>query len=185
MTASRGSSPLARGLLRGACRLRGDPGIIPARAGFTRVESSVCGLAGDHPRSRGVYIRPSWGPYSDDGSSPLARGLLYTQFFITLFTRIIPARAGFTGVGIKGRKSRRDHPRSRGVYLLLTPVVSRHMGSSPLARGLRGGDHRGRVLHGIIPARAGFTRSGRGSCGGSGDHPRSRGVYACLMSSNP
>ena len=52
------------------------------------------------------------------------------------------------------------------------------LGSSPLARGLR----RRRVIrasgHGIIPARAGFTRTPRPRSLTGTDHPRSRGVYA-------
>ena len=52
-----GSSPLARGLQQ---RHRGPvarPGIIPARAGFTRRQSPGHHARRDHPRSRGVYSR--------------------------------------------------------------------------------------------------------------------------------
>ena len=50
-------------------------------------------------------------------------------------------------------------------------------GSSPLARGLH--DPPGSVVgvHGIIPARAGFTTPCRGAAPRAPDHPRSRGVY--------
>ena len=61
-----------------------------------------------------------------------------------------------------------DHPRSRGVY----------------AKGWA----KGRRNHGIIPARAGFTRHRpQGAIQGQ-DHPRSRGVYAgreCLRPQGP
>ena len=71
--------------------------------------------------------------------------------------RIIPARAGFT----HGRRHhgwrRMDHPRSRGVYAPYGAYGWGDEGSSPLARGLRGGAQR--------PATH------------PGDHPRSRGVY--------
>ena len=50
-----GSSPLARGLLNTARRYAPTIGIIPARAGFTRRRPVLAPLAGDHPRSRGVY----------------------------------------------------------------------------------------------------------------------------------
>ena len=50
-----GSSPLARGLLSRTVRRRHGGGIIPARAGFTRVRSGRRCRRGDHPRSRGVY----------------------------------------------------------------------------------------------------------------------------------
>ena len=51
-----------------------------------------------------------------DGSSPLARGLLRAEFAVGPLTGIIPARAGFTSVGVGGPGVHRDHPRSRGVY---------------------------------------------------------------------
>ena len=57
MSATLGSSPLARGLqlwLDGADSHRG---IIPARAGFTPTPPSSCWRSRDHPRSRGVYER--------------------------------------------------------------------------------------------------------------------------------
>ena len=76
------------------------------------------------------------------------------------FVGIIPARAGFTrGSGLP-RESPRDHPRSRGVYSRGAGSGRHAGGSSPLARGLRLDIH---ALHDdvrIIPARAGFTRSG-------------------------
>ena len=51
-------------------------------------------------------------------------------------------------------------------------------GSSPLARGLRLPVLDNPGESGIIPARAGFTGSGSGGSTTTGDHPRSRGVYA-------
>ena len=51
------------------------------------------------------------------------------------------------------------------------------IGSSPLARGLRGACRARAVSGGIIPARAGFTRRPSPPSGGAWDHPRSRGVY--------
>ena len=71
-----------------------------------------------------------------------------------------------------------DHPRSRGVYPTGLLRHSDEWGSSPLARGLR---HAARGHHrssGIIPARAGFTRSDRRQAPNCPDHPRSRGVYS-------
>ena len=51
-----GSSPLARGLPYREIFERGILGIIPARAGFTGRRPALAPLAGDHPRSRGVYL---------------------------------------------------------------------------------------------------------------------------------
>ena len=70
-----------------------------------------------------------------------------------------------------------DHPRSRGVYTNTRPMGKRRVGSSPLARGLRGDEHGGRRPRRIIPARAGFTGRSSTSAWILMDHPRSRGVY--------
>ena len=70
-----GSSPLARGLRPHGRRPGGAPGIIPARAGFTRPASPRRPTTPDHPRSRGVYAVPRVLPGFSGGSSPLARGL--------------------------------------------------------------------------------------------------------------
>ena len=71
----------------------------------------------------------------------------------------------------------KDHPRSRGVYHVIRPLVPHFRGSSPLARGLPRYPAPGPTLSRIIPARAGFTSSCRlSTCHGT-DHPRSRGVY--------
>ena len=51
----------------------------------------------------------------------------------------------------------RDHPRSRGVYMDNSHMPQGNMGSSPLARGLRGPHLGGEGCQRIIPARAGFT----------------------------
>ena len=92
------------------------------------------------------------------GSSPLARGLLRRTDELWKCFRIIPARAGFTWPGCSAGWGTRDHPRSRGVYALLSARITAGNGSSPLARGLPIG--RSRL-----------------ECVGR-DHPRSRGVYA-------
>ena len=51
-------------------------------------------------------------------------------------------------------------------------------GSSPLARGLLQAVRQVLQVIGIIPARAGFTRSPASPPPASGDHPRSRGGYS-------
>ena len=95
-TGHSGSSPLARGLRPHSRRRPGSPGIIPARAGFTRGGLLAGRPPRDHPRSRGVYL-------------PRCGGRRLCRW-------IIPARAGFTRARL-GRSARpRDHPRSRGVY---------------------------------------------------------------------
>ena len=157
MWSTEGSSPLARGLRQlGGLDVDG-PRIIPARAGFTRVITFILVSPRDHPRSRGVYAlawdEAAWAA----GSSPLARGLLFSSSSSLLSFRIIPARAGFTD-------------NSHDLDTQLT-------GSSPLARGLPPQGPLGLGADGIIPARAGFTQNSAHGSTRATDHPRSRGVY--------
>ena len=152
-------------------------GIIPARAGFTHYFWDELSILPDHPRSRGVYSSHSGLKGKAEGSSPLARGLLVTFGFEGQSGGIIPARAGFTGCCSPRRPHRLDHPRSRGVYLVLLMCVPLFLGSSPLARGLPARDGHRDLVAGIIPARAGFTGRRRRLDPGLWDHPRSRGVY--------
>ena len=151
--------------------------IIPARAGFTASTSTTALASGDHPRSRGVYVALPANDRIRDGSSPLARGLRWASTTRRRPAWIIPARAGFTRRTHPWTTDRADHPRSRGVYIIVAASEGGAWGSSPLARGL----HRRRVArdHGvrIIPARAGFTVERRGQHLHQRDHPRSRGVY--------
>ena len=173
-----GSSPLARGL-----PLRGPPvlrlvRIIPARAGFTSTPAFPASKNGDHPRSRGVYLRCgsrhkraggiiparagfTAGRYARTAcmtDHPRSRGV-YKELALELDVPvwIIPARAGFTTAA--GGKCRwvADHPRSRGVYHSADPQFFGWSGSSPLARGLHPRPLFRRRRMGIIPARAGFT----------------------------
>ena len=172
-----GSSPLARGLPpRSTVRLL-IIRIIPARAGFTVQETIVIHLSRDHPRSRGVYSAEKLRSRTENGSSPLARGLRGVKVDHNCGARIIPARAGFTRRMFSPASPLMDHPRSRGVYPSLLSQYCFARGSSPLARGLLREAARGNRRHRIIPARAGFTRTRSRPIRGSWDHPRSRGVY--------
>ena len=76
-----------------------------------------------------------------------------------------------------------DHPRSRGVYNLLTDPRLRDSGSSPLARGLPDRAFICAMHARIIPARAGFTRHRGVDQRLVRDHPRSRGVYSSTAAS--
>ena len=173
-----GSSPLARGLPPIHLTIPYSLGIIPARAGFTTRSCPGRTGATDHPRSRGVYAVPGNPGGSVEGSSPLARGLRHPGCDPRVARGIIPARAGFTGRRRRSGGSRRDHPRSRGVYYSMPWWGDSVEGSSPLARGLRPQQDAAVVDGGIIPARAGFTPTASDACSHRWDHPRSRGVYA-------
>ena len=172
-----GSSPLARGLRKALSRSYTGRRIIPARAGFTGAPGTRAPGDTDHPRSRGVYAAWDGGVLALGGSSPLARGLRSFMMSSSSKRGIIPARAGFTTDICARKSSKKDHPRSRGVYHVQQHLWRSPVGSSPLARGLRIRIRIKEPVIRIIPARAGFTSSDT-ICWGSGkDHPRSRGVY--------
>ena len=172
-----GSSPLARGLLCGSLGGLLLVRIIPARAGFTPAIEAFQRFLKDHPRSRGVYKVTEGTGYVNPGSSPLARGLRRTGRACLQRERIIPARAGFTCPCFAWGWGVWDHPRSRGVYAGVDVDHEAEMGSSPLARGLPDVTDTHQGEGGIIPARAGFTKSAGPGPPWFADHPRSRGVY--------
>ena len=93
---SPGSSPHTRGLPVGGLVHVGDPGIIPAHAGFTPpARAHTPGSRGSSPHTRGLRLQlPQGRPHG----------------------RIIPAHAGFTTPGSLSRTAPADHPRTRGVY---------------------------------------------------------------------
>ena len=153
-----GDHPRSRGVyILGGLVEGGDLRIIPARAGFTVTSNRLDAPQEDHPRSRGVYAHENARDHAVLGSSPLARGLPNVSDPYGGPYRIIPARAGFTHVGSGGWRGFQDHPRSRGVYVRSILNVAHVLGSSPLARGLRGDSQNRGENGGIIPARAGFT----------------------------
>ena len=97
-----GSSPLARGLRPRLDSERVASRIIPARAGFTAGTPRGWSGAGDHPRSRGVYVVASGCNATFTGSSPLARGLRSHGLRRINQPGIIHARAGFTATSSTG-----------------------------------------------------------------------------------
>ena len=180
-------------------------GIIPARAGFTPPACVTPHFYADHPRSRGVYSVLAEESFSALGSSPLARGLRPSGQAARALALDHPRSRGVYWVMIcaicwvegssplaRGLRSyptpphspAPDHPRSRGVYSMRSPRLMRLAGSSPLARGLRARWGMPGATHGIIPARAGFTRHIQPHRRLEGDHPRSRGVYLVQENQN-
>ena len=159
-----GSSPLARGLRPSEGDEHSCSWIIPARAGFTHGGGRGMCSHVDHPRSRGVYREE--------------------QNIMQVYAWIIPARAGFTDRSARALALLRDHPRSRGVYWSFRLLLVVGSGSSPLARGLPLTPLPSYASPGIIPARAGFTDNPELHEAVDRDHPRSRGVYTNLPSSD-
>ena len=159
LTCYLGSSPLARGTLSRHRAQLLKLGLIPARAGNTRHRDHSTPCPRAHPRSRGEH--PSNPPqhFQIPGSSPLARGTLCGLPVVTLCPGLIPARAGNTGHLLPLVLRRRAHPRSRGEHLKPGYGEICAWGSSPLARGTHVRFIVVRLLAGLIPARAGNTRT--------------------------
>ena len=136
----------------------------------------------DHPRSRGEYSGLLSEAPPGVGSSPLSRGIRRQNGAATKTWGIIPALAGNTRRGLRGVRRGRDHPRSRGEYLVEDPGRGETLGSSPLSRGILSRVTSSRIHSGIIPALAGNTsKSTRPPLLGR-DHLRSRGEYVSLPS---
>ena len=91
-------------------------GIIPADAGNTMLIAAICAPSPDHPRGCGEHVPDDGGAFGDLGSSPRMRGTLPSQAPCRHHTRIIPADAGNTSVGTRGKRMYRDHPRGCGEH---------------------------------------------------------------------
>ena len=158
-TSALGSSPLSRGIhTHFNCHIY-LPRIIPALAGNTMGCSGLGVCCRDHPRSRGEYQFVGAGDDCCLGSSPLSRGIPCVQAEQNKVSRIIPALAGNTYLRKCSDLLQTDHPRSRGEYIDICTECTMPFGSSPLSRGILGGQaaaHRGAR---IIPALAGNTFS--------------------------
>ena len=181
----RGSSPLSRGIRTDRRREAQQWRIIPALAGNTGVWWRRPTPARDHPRSRGEYgrigrcHRPRW------GSSPLSRGIPEGRTAKERADRIIPALAGNTAPFQASTRYRKDHPRSRGEYILFSPGTLNRNGSSPLSRGIQIHNGTPALEARIIPALAGNTMCCCSIDRRGEDHPRSRGEYFCSGRTTP
>ena len=111
------------------------------------------------------------------GSSPLARGAHRLGGGVELLARLIPARAGSTGVKPDTPTLTRAHPRSRGEHVRASATRVKRSGSSPLARGALGADDPIGDEVRLIPARAGSTRPSSRRRRPARAHPRSRGEH--------
>ncbi len=130
-----GSSPQARGTLRGRLRGRRVVRIIPAGAGNSTRVGLLGALMTDHPRRRGELVISTVLIWTIFGSSPQARGTPCRESGNPCLARIIPAGAGNSHTRHRRASSRPDHPRRRGELTCCTVNVIACSGSSPQARG--------------------------------------------------
>ena len=135
-------------------------------------------MIGDHPRLRGEHFSRTSTSTGTWGSSPLARGAPASEPRGEQPARIIPACAGSTLGLVAPSECCQDHPRLRGEHSKDNRWLLTTWGSSPLARGARGGVELFGHIAGIIPACAGSTRTPCEASLPARDHPRLRGEHA-------
>ena len=172
-----GSSPRARGTLRGRRTSLPQGRFIPAGAGNTR---GLCGGKREksvHPRGRGEHQGPSANPDPKDGSSPRARGTPPAAVVHRVRIRFIPAGAGNTRSSASHPPLSTVHPRGRGEHRSAIIRFTTESGSSPRARGTRSHVERTRQSRRFIPAGAGNTRHRKARPRTAAVHPRGRGEH--------
>jgi len=152
-----GSSPLARGGQLPTVAELAAQGLIPAGAGRTPWSLPLVRSARAHPRWRGADTALRLADEPVAGSSPLARGGRRRDHHPPRRVRLIPAGAGRTGPTLQLGGGFGAHPRWRGADRGREVLDDAARGSSPLARGGRGGLGEDLDRAGLIPAGAGRT----------------------------
>ncbi len=132
---------------------------------------------------RGEQRRNPETGWPSSGPSPRARGAGRQRGAREFGGGTIPACAGSRTPQMRGRSSRRDHPRVRGEQLRSGDDTGTHTGPSPRARGADGVPTWSVIVTRTIPACAGSS----GVAGYTGfprrDHPRVRGEQARMSAS--
>ena len=179
-----GSSPRMRGKHQGRQLQQPQRRIIPAHAGQTTARTPVGDGKTDHPRACGANLAGFDSFEGESGSSPRMRGK-HTKTPKTMsYPRIIPAHAGQTGWRCPAGCAPSDHPRACGANVDGAGVPKLLEGSSPRMRGKRREPEIQRDHERIIPAHAGQTRCGAGSCRSCPDHPRACGANSPILCEN-
>ena len=130
----------------------------------------------DHPRACGANGTSSMATSQATGSSPRVRGKRPMRHTMPSLRRIIPARAGQTGLSHASACYASDHPRACGANVIWRGVRSGPYGSSPRVRGKPVTSDDFMVSVRIIPARAGQTAYRSPLLMAAPDHPRACGA---------
>ena len=109
-----GSSPRGRGKPIVVEVAEHSDGLIPARAGKTTPAGGPGAASRAHPRAGGENLRLGRSGVKLGGSSPRGRGKRQIGLAHQLLQRLIPARAGKTGVSRRVVWMGRAHPRAGG-----------------------------------------------------------------------
>ncbi|MCP1683095.1 hypothetical protein J2T32_002319 [Kerstersia gyiorum] len=177
-----GSSPHARGTRADRREGRSKRRFIPACAGNTIIELAKGNTGAVHPRMRGEHVSRLAVGHPKGGSSPHARGTPPLAQAGSFQSRFIPACAGNTIQPAARCFLRSVHPRMRGEHPSAERTKHGRDGSSPHARGTRGGRLRRPGRSRFIPACAGNTWRGVSPATSSAVHPRMRGEHRATIS---
>ena len=145
-----GSSPRARGTVRGRVVLAVNPRFIPACAGNRSRLPSWRPPGPVHPRVRGEQVPSCHNFHTALGSSPRARGTGRSVVRVQRPGRFIPACAGNSSWAAASRSPSPVHPRVRGEQFADALIQQYTVGSSPRARGTGGhqtSDERCQAVH--------------------------------------
>ena len=171
----RGSSPRVRGAACDILLHDSHYRIIPARAGSRAPSPSRTCSGPDHPRACGEQLTGRSSGLTGKGSSPRVRGADLLSPRELHRRRIIPARAG-SSLHLRPRAAQEgDHPRACGEQHACKRQCVELVGSSPRVRGAVMVSIMVSAPLGIIPARAGSSRSRWTRSCRRADHPRACG----------
>ena len=176
----KGSSPPVRGAHDRFPIHRHARGLIPARAGSTRVSSPRRPRVRAHPRPCGEHRNALGLNTERAGSSPPVRGALPHNKKLWDQLGLIPARAGSTYTKLTLCANRRAHPRPCGEHSSAILLFSSCLGSSPPVRGAQGEFMLTILAAGLIPARAGSTPRRGNRFAPAGAHPRPCGEHMTI-----
>ena len=172
-----GSSPRGRGPRCEALARHAGARLIPARAGTTLCSRERSRSARAHPRAGGDHSVASFGVSPARGSSPRGRGPPAQGAREGGRLRLIPARAGTTGVRRGCAHPLGAHPRAGGDHSRGMASRSDSFGSSPRGRGPLADRQRCLLARRLIPARAGTTRTATWAPRSTSAHPRAGGDH--------
>ena len=128
-----------------------------------------------HPRAGGENVCRAWTSLLIGGSSPRGRGKHVNGELGSHIAGLIPARAGKTLISPLISRPAGAHPRAGGENLSAYSFAAADAGSSPRGRGKPVAGDRGEPGDGLIPARAGKTRTSAPSRPSPSAHPRAGG----------
>ena len=152
-----GSSPRVRGKRLVQFGGRAGERLIPARAGKTPAGGATSPWNRAHPRACGENDDTGGETRVVPGSSPRVRGKLARLLVAGGEGRLIPARAGKTGISGPAWSSPWAHPRACGENKSRSLAGLMMRGSSPRVRGKHHPRRRRSRRDRLIPARAGKT----------------------------